>query len=203
MKNIDIRMNMDNLSEDERKLFMNLVEKANNQTLPFNVTVGNTFKIANIEFIRFPAINGGVRIVAKDFVFKDKFDDNTNNLANSHILKRLQTEILPKIEAAVGADNVLEFETELTSLDGLKNYGTMKSKISLPTFDFYRGNIEIFDKYNPESWWWLATPWSTPTHGYDSAVCYVSSGGTVSNDFCFYCNGVRPFLILKSSLFVS
>ena len=203
MKNIDIRMNMDNLSEDERKLFMDLVEKTNNRTLPFNVAVGDTFKIANIEFIRFPAINGGVRIVAKDFVFKDKFDDSTNNLANSHILKRLQTEILPKIEAAVGADNVLEFETDLTSLDGLKNYGTMKSKISLPTFDFYRGNIEIFDKYNPKRSWHLATPWSTPTRGYRSYVCFVFSDGAVRYYNWYYHCGVRPFLILKSSLFVS
>jgi hypothetical protein len=203
MKNNDIRVNMDNLSKSERELLINIIKKANSRILPIYVKVGDTFKIADIEFIRFPEVNGMVPIVAKDFVFVKKIDDNSNNFATSSLLKKLQNEILTKIEDAVGADNVLEFETDLISLDGLKDYGKVKSKISLPTFDFYRENINIFNKYSPNEWWWLATPWSTPTHGYSSSVCGVSSRGTIDGGFCDYHRGVRPFLILNSLIFAS
>ena len=201
MKNNDIRVNMENLSKDERELLLNLIEKANSKT--FNVEVGKTFTIAGIEFIRFPEVNGMVPIVAKDFVFTKGFDDDTNNFAASSLLEKLQKEILPKIEDAVGAENVLEFETDLTSLDGLKEYERLKSKISLPTFDFYRENVEIFDKYNPGKWWWLATPWSTPIHGYSSSVCCVVGDGTVGSGGCCCDGGVRPVLFLKSLIFAS
>lgn len=203
MKNNDIRANMENLSKSERELLLNLIEKANNRSLPIDAKVGDTFKIADIEFIRFPEINGMVPIVAKDFVFTAEFDDNSNNFATSSLLEKLQKEILPQIEDAVGTDNVLEFETDLISLDGLKDYGKLKSKISLPTFDFYRENINIFDKYNPNKWWWLATPWSTPTHNYSSTVCCVNFNGTIYCGNCYYRSGVRPFCILKSLIFAS
>lgn len=150
------------------------------KALSFNVEVGSTFKIADIEFIRFPEVNGAVPIVTKECVFAETFDDTYNNFATSSLLKKLRREILPQIEAVVGADNVLEFETDLISLDGLKDYGKVKSKISLPTFDFYRENIEIFEQYTPKKWWWLATPWSAPTHSCNSAVCNVYGVGSVA-----------------------
>lgn len=195
MKN-DIRLNMQNLSKDERELLMKLIKKANNIT-PFNV--GDTFEIADIEFIRFPEINGGVPIVSKDIIFSSIFDDDTNNFAESKLLERLETEVLPKIKEVVGTENVLEFETDLLALDGTDEYGKMKSKISLPTFDFYRQNYKIFIKYNPMNWWWLATSDSA----INSGVCRVFIDGTVD---CYDCNrnfGVRPFCILKSSIFES
>ena len=197
MKN-DIRVNMQNLSKDERELLMKLIEKANSIT-PFNVNVGDTFKIADIEFIRFPEINGGVPIVSKDIMFNSIFDDDTNNFAESKLLERLETEVLPKIEEAVGTENVLEFETDLLALDGTDEYGKMKSKISLPTFDFYRQNYKIFIKYNPMNLWWLATSNSA----INSCVCYVYDDGSVNFGNCGCNVGVRPFYILKSSIFES
>ncbi len=197
MKN-DITVNMQNLSKNERALLMSLIKKANNP-ISFDVNVGDTFKIADIEFIRFPKIDGGVPIATKDILFNAKFDNNTNNFAKSKLLKRLKSEILPKIEEAVGADNVLEFETDLLTLNGMDEYGKMKSKISLPNFDFYRQNYKTFAKYNPKDWWWLSTADSTNS----SVVCCVDSSGTVSCNFCDSGNGVRPFLILKSSIFTS
>lgn len=201
MKNNDIRVNMDNLSENEREMLLKLINKANNPLA--NVGVGETFKIADIEWIRFPGKYGEVPIVAKDFVFTDTFDDDTNNFENSSLFVRLQKEILPKIKKAVGAENVLEFDLDLTADDGLDDYGVMKTQIGLPTVDFYRKNVRIFDKYNPNKWWWLATPYSTPTHGYSSNVRCVFYDGTLNYYFCGISNGVRPFLILKSCIFES
>lgn len=174
-----------------------------NKTLFPGVKPGETFKIGEMEFIRFADTPAGTPIVLKDIAFRSRFGDN-NDFRSSDILKRLQEEFLPKIIEAVGDDNVLEFETDLTTLDGLKNYGTMRSRISIPTFDFYRSNVAVFDMHNPDTWWWLATADSAkPHYDPDWAVC-ISPAGSIFNDYYdFDFNGVRPFCILKSSIFGS
>lgn len=165
--------------------------------------VKNTFKIAGIEFIKFPGKDGEVIAVAKESLFDSRFGDN-NDLRNSDILKKLQEDILPKIEAEVGAENVLEFETDLLSLDGLDTYGTLKSKISIPTIDFYRANARIFDEYKLDDYWWLATPDSTPEHANDRwTVCVAPRGYVYSGNCCGDDSGVRPILHFVSSISVS
>lgn len=163
---------------------------------------GATFEVAGIEFIKFPYADGMVAAVARNILFRSTFGKN-NNLTTSNVLKTLQTEILPSIIKAVGEENVCEFETDLTTLDGLKPYPVLKSKISLPTLDFYRQNVEMFDKYNVNSWWWLATPESSEEHSNSHWTLCVSPDGSM--DCISYDNngGVRPFLIFKSSIFES
>lgn len=172
-----------------------------------NVTIkgvkdGEIFKIGDVEFIKFPDVDGKTPVVTKDIIFNSRFGDS-NNFAESDILKKLETEFLPKITGAIGEENVCEFKTDLTTLDGLKPYGEMTSRVSLPTFDFYRANVEIFDKYKVDKWWWLATPDSAQPH-YDPvwALC-VSPSGVISNGDYNYRNGVRPFCIFESSIFES
>lgn len=168
-----------------------------------NVKPGETFMIGDMEFIRFHDINGQTPVVMKGIACMSRFGHN-NDLRSSDVLKKLQKDILPKIAEAVGEENVCEFETDLTCLDGLKPYGTMKSRISLPTVDFYRANVEIFDQHNPGKWWWLATPDSAKPHCEPWWILCVAPSGDFGNDG--YDNddhGVRPFLILKSSIFES
>lgn len=160
-----------------------------------DVAIGDTFKIADIEFIHF----GDGVAVTKDILFNAIFDNNTNNFAKSSLLCKLEKEVLPKIKKEIGAENVLEFETDLWALDGTDEYGKMKSKISLPTLDFYRANRKIFSKHHVGEWWWLATPDSTS----NSSVRCVGLGGALYSGFCNYDFGVRPFLIFKSNIFVS
>lgn len=169
------------------------------------VMIGETFKIADIEFIKFTEEDGKVCAVTKDSLFNDGFGRN-NDFSKSQLFKRLESEVLPKIEETAGAENVLEFETDLTSLCGSDLYGTMKSKISLVTLDFYRKHVKIFDKHKLNKWWWLATPESTNEHDNDIWVLCVSPSGSIYfDDFnCVYFRyGVRPFLIFSSSIFVS
>lgn len=164
---------------------------------------GETFKVADIEFIKFGEENGRVIAVAKDCIFDSKFGDN-NNLMESKILANLEKEFLPKIIAEIGEENLLEFETDLTTLDGLKPYGNMTSKVSLPTLDFYRQNVEIFDKYKCDEWWWLATPESAQPHDNPYWIVCVSPSGYINGRFGNGNDGgVRPFLHFVSSIFVS
>lgn len=163
------------------------------------------FEIAGIEFIKFPSFNGTTPILSKNVLCSSVFG-NTNNLsdtAESGILSKLTTDILPLIEADIGSENVLEFETDLVSLDGLTDYGTLYSKISLPTVDFLRSNAEVLDNYKIEASYFTATPFSTPRRGYTRGVCIVDSDGILDWNVCDDSRGVRPFCILNSSVFVS
>ena len=164
---------------------------------------GETFQLAGIEFIKFPSVGGHTPVMTRDPVFRSRFGDN-NDLRSGDVLKKLQEEFLPKIVAAIGEENIITFQTDLTTLDGLKPYGVMESKISLPTLDFYRANVEVFDKYHVEDWWWLATPESAQPHDDPYWVVCVSPSGGISNYGCICGNrGVRPFLIFESSIFES
>ena len=163
---------------------------------------GNTFNIGNYKLIKFSDNDGKSIVVFADTVFDERFGDD-NNFSKSKILKRLNDEILPEIIKVVGEDNVLEFETDLTSLDGLKTHGTMKSKISIPTFDFYRNNVHIFDEYKIPKYWWLATPDTTSEHYNNRWIVCVSPVGIMNIDYYYDDYGVRPILIFNSSISVS
>lgn len=172
-------------------------------TTYFNVKDGDTFKIAGIEFIKFPDVNGMTPVVARDILFRSTFGDN-NDLRSSEPLKRLKEEILPKIIMVVGEENVCTFPTDLTAWDGLKPYGVMEEKISLPTMDFYRENVEIFDKYPVSNWWWLATPDTAQPHGAPNWILCVSPSGLIGRGSYRYLGyGVRPILYFNSSIFGS
>lgn len=164
---------------------------------------GEILQIGSMEFIKFPSINGEAPVVMKDIAFSSRFGDN-NDLRQSDVLKKLEAEYLPKIIDAVGLENLCTIKTDLTTLDGLKPYGAMESLISLPTLDFYRANAEIFGKYKPNGWWWLATPESAHPNDNPYWVLCVSPSGYIGNDrYDFNEDGVRPFLIFKSSIFES
>lgn len=168
------------------------------------VGVGEVFKVAGFEFIKFYDDNGNTVAVAKDSMFDSAFGAN-NNFAESKILKRLQEEVLVKIEKEVGAENIVEHEVDLLSLDGLDKWGKFKTKISLPTFDFYRKNVKIFDKYKVNKWWWLSTPDTTDEHYNYNWVTCVSLYGYLGGSSSGNCGGfgVRPFLTFVSSIVVS
>ena len=164
--------------------------------------VGETFEIAGMEFIKFPAVDGKVPVVMKDNAFRSEFGKN-NDLRVSDVLKKMEKDILPEIIAAIGEENICTVHTDLTTLCGLKTYGVMESKISLPTLDFYRANVEIFDKYPASAWWWLATPESCKPHANDYwTLCVSPSGGIDGGRYDGSC-GVRPFLLFESSIFES
>lgn len=171
-------------------------------TILSEISNGATFKIGNREFIKFSEENGVVTAVSKDCIYDSTFGPN-NNFAESSILRDLEEGILSEIEAIAGADNVLEFETDLLSLDGSAKHGVMKSRVSIPTFDFYRKNRAVFEKYKLDKWWWLATPDSTSEYNSDNWIVCVSPSGGIYSVNCNDYLGVRPFWNFVSSISVS
>ena len=168
------------------------------------VKAGETFEVAGVEFVRFHDENGMTAVMPCESVFFSKFGDSAD-FKESDVLKRLQKEFLPKVIEAIGEENVCSFKTDLTTLDGLKSYGELESKISLPTLDFYRKNVDIFDLHMTRGYLWLATAWSAEPHWNTSLVLCVSPGGYF--DYFDRCDdrvgGVRPILYFVSSIFGS
>lgn len=66
----------------------------------------------------------------------------------------------------------------------------------------YRKNRDVIEPIG--DWWWLITPYSTPTAGDAHHVRYVCSGGSLGYHYAYNGRrGLRPALILKSDILVS
>lgn len=176
--------------------------KENKRQKLSDIKNGDIFKIGEKEFIKISDSEGATVAILKDTAFYSDFGPN-NNLSNMKIIERLEEEFLPNIISEIGEENVLEFDTDLTSLDGVKTYGKITSKVSLPTLDFCRKHVEIFDNHKLDDWWWLATPWSAIPHYNSSCILCVSPSGFIYDYFYYDYFGVRPVLHFVSSIFVS
>lgn len=163
-----------------------------------------TITVADTEFIVLEKRANSVLCLTKDFVYENmKFDKKSNNYSTSDIREKLNNEFLPKLIKAVGADNILETDIDLTSDDGLDDYGSVKDKIGLLTDAMYRKYNRIIENYPVDDWWWLVTPYSTPHRGYSTLVRCVSNSGTLDLNDCRDIGGVRPFCIFSSAIFES
>ena len=167
-----------------------------------DIPVGEPFKIGDYEFVVLEHSKETTAVILKDLLHKDKQFGKNNNFENSNVDKLCQ-EFGKKLSAIIGEENLIEHTVDLTSDDGLKDYGSIKRKMSLLTANLYRRYVEVLDKHKVKAWWWLATAHSTPTHDCSSWVKCVSPVGFISNYSYNGTLGVRPFCILNSNIFVS
>lgn len=126
-----------------------------------------------------------------------------NDYRHSKIRDALRESDFAKALKDTYGDALVPVSVDLTSLDGLKDYGCLNEDVlSLMDIDLYREcRTNVFEG---DDCWWLATPNSTDSGYGASYVRYVGSDGNV--DYGRYaCDGcgVRPFFILKSSIFES
>lgn len=165
---------------------------------------GDEFKLGDKVFIVMEHTDKGTRVISKEFAYKEvKFGDNSN-WNTSPIRRMLNNEYFEKIAAIIGGENnIISMDRDLTSLDGLDDYGTCTDKVSLLTAMEYAKYHKILGlKSNYPDWWWLITPASTPSNNYARFVCCVDSGGLLNWSVCGCAYGVRPFLNLESSISV-
>ena len=164
---------------------------------------GDIVKVGKHEFIVLEHRKGGTALIRKDLLRTGEEFGGNNNYDESNV-DEICNEFAEELAGIVGEDNILLHEVDLTSDDGLKDYGTIQRKASLLTAERYRQYVEILDKHKIDAWWRLATAFSTAAHENDSWVKCVSPAGCIGNYYYYDDNfGVRPFCILKSSIFVS
>lgn len=168
-----------------------------------DIPVGETFKLGTREMIVLEHACGATVAICKDLLRESHRFGDTNDFVKSDVYG-LCAAFVEEVSGIVGPENLEEFEVDLTSDDGLNDYGVVRCKAAPLTADQYRRYVYVLDKHRLDAWWWLATPWSTPTHDDSTFVRCVSPVGNVNNYyFCDNGNGVRPFCILKSDIFVS
>lgn len=168
-----------------------------------DIAVADTFKIGQHEFVVLEHSDDTTAVILKKLLVERKAFGENNNYAGSCV-EDICNQFAAEIETVIGKENLVEHTVDLTSDDGLKDYGTVNRRVSLLTTDLYRRYVEILDKHKPDKWWWLATAYSTPAHESDDWVKCVSPSGFINDgnyDYDYY--GVRPFCILKSNIFVS
>jgi len=145
-----------------------------------------------------------ILVLAKEFIGNMPFDEgNSNNFPKGTLCKYLNGEFIKKLKAN-GADTSALIPTtiDLTSDDGLKDYGETTQKIFLLTCDMYRKYRSVIP--NLDDWWWLATAYSTESNGYANYARTVRSDGSLSDGNAYNGNfGVRPAFYLKSSILES
>lgn len=167
------------------------------------VMVGDTFKVGDMEFICLEHREEGTAVLLKDLWKVDEFDNKSNDYSKSSIREELNAVFAERLKEAVGGENIVTRVVSLTSDDGREDYEWCTDEVGLMTCDDYRKYVYILDEYRPEKCWWLATPYSTASNGYELSVRAVLGFGTLNSFNCDFECGVRPFCILKSDIFVS
>lgn len=168
-----------------------------------DVPVKKTFQIGRFELIVLEHSGDTTAVACREAYRKNiRFGDN-NNYDGSNV-EKICEEFADEIAAIIGEENIVMHTVDLTTDDGLKDYGKIRRRASAMTADRYRRYVNILDEYKLDIWTWLATAFSTKKHGNDSWVKCVSPSGYVKNsNYYDGCIGVRPFCILKSNIFVS
>ena len=168
-----------------------------------DVPAGELVKIGKHEFIVLEQSGDTTALIRKDLLpTGEKFGSN-NNFDGSYV-DGVCKKFAEEIASIVGKKNLVQHTVDLTSDDGLKDYGKIRRRVSLLTTELYRRYVDILDKFKPDAWWWLATPFSTKHHDNDLWVKCVSPFGYFNyGRFGNGESGVRPFCILKSTIFVS
>lgn len=191
--------------EAARELVKMLEERENGNKVELaTLNQGEVFKVGEHDFIVLKQKDGTTAVISKDFMAKSKvFDDDTRDYKESSLKALIENDIQPIIEVAVGADNLIEHEVDLTSVDMQNEFGTCACKVRPITFDEARKYNNLLVNKELPAWYWTCTPWSTAERDWEYSLAVVSPSGVVDSSICYGDDGVRPFCILKSNLFVS
>ena len=168
-----------------------------------NLQCGETFDLCDHEFIVLKQDGDKTHIVCKDFWVEDERFGDSTDYKDSNIKRIMEESVLPEIEKAVGAENIVEHVVDLTSVDMQTEKETLLCKVRPITFDEAREYNELIVNKDLDDWWWTCTPWSSVERGYTYPVAVVSPSGGFGDYYCDGGFGVRPFCILKSNIFVS
>lgn len=164
---------------------------------------GDEFKLGDEVFIVLEHTGKGTRVISRYLAYSYVEFGECNDWRKSPIRNLLVEEYYDMICGIIGKGNIIPMKRDLTSLDGLDDYGSCIDVVSLLTVAEYAKYHKILGlRSNYPDWWWLITPPSTPSNDYSHVVCYVNTSDFLSWGGCGIRGGVRPFLELKSSILV-
>lgn len=160
-----------------------------------DVKIGSKFEFGKIEFVKLDNAYGGCLCLATNILFKNRFDeDGESNWEISTLREKLMKVIGDYIDTSA----LVSFDRDLTTDDGMTDYGHCTDTISLLTCNEYRKYRKLIP--NCGEWHWTITAESLK---YPSYVRGVNSGGSLSyGRACSGSDGVRPLCVLKPDTIV-
>lgn len=169
-----------------------------------NLEPGNIFNYGGVDWMVLDKDEESALCLARDILFEQPFDKkNSNNWETSTLRKYLNGELLGKmIESGAKSEDFFKMEIDLTSDDGLNDYGSCTDILSLISCQQYRKYRSIIS--NMGNWWWTCTAFSTKNNGYSYFARVVYSDGALFNGLaCGGGDGVRPLCALSSKIIIS
>ena len=167
---------------------------------PGEVIVGDS----GTEYIVLEQLGEITAIISRKFMLENVvFDENEPDFSKSNVLREINDKCKPIIVDDFGADNIMPSIVNFTTVDNQSRYEQNAFPVRLITFDEARQYNNLIVNEELDDYWWTLTPWSTESRGWKYSVTVVSPRGFICNNSCDNYNGVRPFLYLKSNIFVS
>lgn len=169
---------------------------------------GDIINLAGIEFgvldVREPVCSddpGALFIMAINTQGEDCRFGDTNDYTKSDLRVAVDEWLEELGESGVNLDLIEPREIDLTTLDGRANYGKLEVKAAPLTLDEAR----MYAKFIPKSndWSWLATGWGAPGMSGSRLAFIVLSNGDWRYYRCSDSYGIRPALVISSSLLTS
>lgn len=157
---------------------------------------GERFVRGGIEFVALGMEQGGVlAVAAKRLEDEMAYDeDGSNDWRKSSLRKYLNEEFVKNFDKG----DLLPFVSDLTSDDGMTDYGTSEDFVALLSDNLYRKYRKFMPQY--DTWVWTITPWSCrPGNAYHER--YVSTSGALNNSYAYYGHGVAPACIFNPEIF--
>lgn len=189
------------IDEENAKNFINASTEKGTKKLA-DISVGDTFKIADMEFVVLENLDGKTAVILKD-TLEDSAKFGANNNYDGSNVDKLCKKFAEKISKIVGDENLIQHEVDLTAANGMKCYGVITRKASLLTLERVRRYCDILCEHPTDKWEWLATPSGTPKRGTDDYAFCVSPRGLLGINSFYHDIGVRPFCIFDSTISVS
>lgn len=175
----------------------------------FQVRPGEHFIHDGVEYVKLDESAGatfalGVEATLKNVQFES--DDAEREDHNNYIGSNLEREgirwLMKEHPATFGA--AVQRPIDLTTMDGMTDYGMPTVTVRALTIDEYRKYRQFIPLASKP--YWLATGWTTKSSPYSDAyyAYYVGTDGALGSSYVYYAGfAARPALYLKSSILVS
>lgn len=172
---------------------------------------GAIINYAKEKFVVLGEHNGGVFCLLAqskhDAAFYDGDEKPYNDYRKSKLRAEIEVRFMNKlIENGAKREDMVAYDLDLSETDGSDGYGVLQNVLAAPLTLWDYGKYKGVIPNNEDGAWWLATPLRAPrspsTSSYND-VWRVYSGGDCSSGWCNRTGGVRPAIVLNSSLLVS
>ena len=176
-----------------------------------NLKPGTIFNYAKEKFAVLGPRNDGVLCLLAqskhDAAFYDGDEKPYNDYRKSKLRAEIEVRFMNKlIENGAKREDMVAYDLDLSETDGSDGYGVLQNVLAAPLTLWDYGKYKGVIPNNEDGAWWLATPlWAprSPYTNYSSLVWNVDSDGDYTYWYYYNTLGVRPAIVLNSSLLVS